>query len=143
MLALGNENSNSKEEKHEDGVLQYENECGNDLNVFDIDCLKGITKLEIGNDCFMNITRFVIDGLNELRILIIGKKSFKLDKNSRTGSKCVIMNCDQLGEMKFGKWSFCWYETLELKNLRSIRSVKLCPWVFRYCHRIVFDSMND
>ena len=126
-----------------DTMKRLEDGYGNDLRVFDIDCLKGIERVEIGSDCFTNVTLFVIDRLNELRSVIIGKNSCTLDKNSKEGSKCLIMNCDQLSEIHIGYISFCWYESFELKNLPSLISIQLDQYAFKNCHSIVFDSMND
>ena len=95
----------------------------------------------IGGDCFKKVTRFVIDGLNELKSVFIGKKSFYVDENNRIGSECVIMNCDQLNEIHFGELSFCEYESFELKNLHSLISIQLEYRAFYKCHEIVFDSM--
>ena len=116
---------------------------GNDLSEFDVDCLRRVERLKIGGDCFKNVNRFVLDGLIELRSVIIGKESFKLDKNRRIGSSCVIMNCDQLNDIHFEYQSFRWYESFELKNLRSLISIQLDGDAFRDCHRVVFDSMSD
>ena len=121
---------------------RFEDGYGNDLSVFDIDCLKGIERVEIGNDCFKKVNRFVIDGLNELKTIIIGKNSFKL-KDIRYGNKCLIMNCDQLSEIHIGEESFYWYESFELKNLHSLISIQLDDAVLFRCHSIVFESMKD
>ena len=92
----------------------------------------------------MNMNRFVIDGLNELKSISFEQNSFSLcEKNKRIGSECVIMNCDQLNEIHFGESSFCWYESFELKNLPSLKSIQLDDYAFKNCHVIVFDSMND
>ena len=99
--------------------------------------------MDIANDCFKNVNRFVIDGLNELETIIIGKDSFKLDNGPREGNKCVIMNCDQLNEIHIGYRSFYSYESFELKNLRSLISIQLGQYAFYLCHRIVFESKND
>ena len=129
---------------YEDAIKRFEDGYGNDLSVFDIDCLKGIERVEIGSDCFTNVTLFVIDRLNELRSVIIGKNSCTLDKNSKEGSKCLIMNCDQLSEIHIGYQSFYWwYESFELNNLFSLISIQLDKYVFYWCHRIVFESMNN
>ena len=90
-------------------VKQFEDDYGADLSEFDTGCLKGIERVEIGNGCFKKVNRFVIDGLNELKSVIIGKKSFNLDDKNRKGSKCVIMNCDQLNDIHIGDRSFYWY----------------------------------
>ena len=126
-----------------DTMKRFEDGYGNDLRVFDIDCLKGIERVEIGNDCFENVNRFVIDGLNELKGIIIRKSSFELDEKSRKGSKCVIMNCDQLSEIHIGTKSFYWYESLELKNLPSMIWIQLDVDAFMKCRSVVFESMND
>ena len=127
-----------------DGVVKrFEDGYTDDSSVFDIDCLNGIARLEIGNDCFMKVSQFVIDGLNELKSISIGWKSFELDENTGKGSKCVIMNCDQLTEIHIGDQSFLYYESFELKDLPSLISIRLGYRVFRKCHSVVFESMND
>ena len=129
--------------EYEGATKRFEDGYGNDLSGFDVDCLKGTGRLKIGNDCFKKVNRFVIDGLNELKSVNIGWNSFKLNKENRCGSKCLIMNCDQLSEIHIGGWSFFWYESFELKNLRSLISIQLDQYAFMKCHSIVFESMND
>ena len=89
------------------------------------------------------MNRFETDGLNELKSLVIGKNSFCLDWVNREGSKCLIMNCDQLSDTHVGENSFKYYESLELKTLPSLMSIEMDGFVFEWCHRIVFESMND
>ena len=122
---------------------RFEDGYGNYFSGFDVDCLNGIERLVIGNDCFKNMDQFVIDGLNELQKLYIGKKSFELICCNRIGSKCVIMNCDQLSEIHIEDGSFYWYKSFELKNLPSLISIQLDRCAFCNCKWIVFDSMND
>ena len=105
--------------------------------------LLSLKRIDIGNNCFTSVTQFVIDGLNELKSLTIGKDSFTISKNNRIGSSCVIMNCDQLSEIHFGNESFYWYESFELKNLPSLISTQLDVYAFCSYHVVVFDSMND
>ena len=105
--------------------------------------LISLKQIEIGHDCFTVVDRFVIDGLNELETIIIGRDSFYLDAKIREGSKCLIMNCDQLNEIHFRYESFHGYESFELKNLPSLISIQWDSNTFEWCHRIVFESMND
>ena len=125
-------------------IKRFEDGYGNDLSVFDVDCLKGIERVEIEDVCFKEVNRFVIDGLNELKSIIIGKYSFRLNfYYSRFLSSCVIMNCDQLNEIQIGYESFFDYESFELKNLPSLISIQLDYGAFSNCQWIVFESMND
>ena len=102
------------EEYDSSKAKRFEYANAHDLNVFDANSLKGIERLEIEGDCFIKVNRFEIDGLNELETIIIGYKSFELDENTGEGSKCVIMNCDQLNEINIGAKSFHCYESLKL-----------------------------
>jgi len=133
----------ARKKDESDRKKRFEDGYGNDLSGFDVDCLKGIERVEIGNGCFKKVNRFVIDGLNELKSVNIGKNSFKLNEENRYGSSCLIMNCDQLNEIHIGENSFYWYESFELKNLPSLISIQLDWHEFLYCHGIVFESMND
>ena len=127
--------------EHEDPIKRLDDGYGTDLSEFDTDCLKGVERLEIGKYCFKKAIQLVIDGLNELKSIIIGIDSFSYD--NRKGSKCVIMNCDQLNEINIGAKSFHCYESFELKNLPSPISIQLDKDAFEWCHSIVFESMND
>ena len=114
---------------------RFEYGCSHDLSVFDIDCLKGIERLEIGNDCFEKVNRFEIDGLNELETIIIGKNSFN-NLLSRKGSGFSIMNCDQLNDIHIGRGSFCWYESFECKNLSSLISIQYRREIYSNSHSV-------
>ena len=85
----------------------------------------------------------MIDGLNELKSVIIGKNSFSLSNATRKGNKCLIMNCNELSEIHIGEKSFFDYESFELKNLPSLISIQLDDAVLFRCHSIVFESMKD
>ena len=89
------------------------------------------------------MNQFVIDGLNKLETIIIGWRCFSLCNGPKEGSKCLIMNCDRLKQIHICKYSFMYYESLELKNLSSLISIQLGWYVFSCCHSIVFESMND
>ncbi|KAK8808948.1 hypothetical protein WA171_001077 [Blastocystis sp. BT1] len=102
--------------------------------------LISLKQIEIGDDCFANVNRFEIDGLNELETIVIGWRCFSLNNGPIEGSKCLIMNCDQLSEIHIGDWSFRWYESFELKNLSFLISIQLDNYEFYYSHWIVFDN---
>ena len=81
--------------------------------------------------------------MNKLENVKIGKKSLKLNRKQAKGSKCIIMDCDELKELEIGEDSFCWYEELELKNLSSLMSVQMGDSTFRNCNSAIFDSENN
>ena len=123
--------------------MVFDEGYGKDLDIFDMQCLKGVKRLEIRDDCFAKVNRLVIDGLNELKSVIVGKRSFYTKNDMRKGMICAIRNCDGLNEIHVGSSSFFYYESFELKNLPSLKSIQLDDWAFYSCRRLVFDSMND
>ena len=105
--------------------------------------LISLKQIDIGNDCFDKVSRFVIDGLNELETISIGKYSFDYVSLNKEGMDCLIMNCDRLSDIHIGEASLQWYRSFECKNLPSLISIQLDSYVIEYCHGIVFESMND
>ena len=92
----------------------------NSLNlVLHLDWTKcsNLTELIIGDDCFMNVNQFVLDGLNSLQSINIGDNSFNTQKDVETSdhvgsyrSRCFsITNCKQLASIQIGRFSFTDY----------------------------------
>ena len=83
----------------------------------------------IGNNSFMNVNEFVIDGMNELKSLKIGMNSFTkaLDSNDYDSSRSFsIMNCIELESIEIGLYSFSDYGgEFELKNLPKLSTIKI------------------
>ena len=83
----------------------------------------------------MNV--FVIDGLNQLRSLKIGDKSFKktLDNWKKDPSRSFhLLNCNELESIEIGEYSFSDYGGgFELKNLPKLSSIKMGSHNFDSC----------
>ena len=79
----------------------------------------------------------MIDGLNELKSLVIGMNSFTTKKyclghdSSRSFS---ISNCAKLESIEIGPFSFSDYGGgFELKNLPKLYSIRMSSYNFYYC----------
>ena len=79
----------------------------------------------IGDDCFGNVRLFEMDGLSELEIIVIGKKSFRISGSERSDGSCRIVNCPKLKSIKIGDKSFSNYHSFELSNLPSLQSIDI------------------
>jgi len=125
-----------------DGEYGVRLRSGMNWEVYDNDCIGGVERVEIRNWCLRKVNRFVIDGLNELKSVKIGRRVLDT-KSTRIGSECLIMNCDQLKEIQISNASFCYYESFVCKNLPSLLSLRLGANVLKYCHSVVLESSND
>ena len=104
------------------------NSC-NELSELNLNKYRYLKSIEIGNECFMNVDLFSIDGLNELKSLKIGNNSFTKNRNwygndeSRSFS---ILNCDELESIEIGRFSFSDYAgSFELRNLPKLSTIKI------------------
>ena len=106
------------------------NACNSDsLITFDLSIFFMLQSVTIGDENFMYSNEFVIDGLNELKSLKIGKNSFTKKKNSygkNTARSFHLINCDELESIEIGRYSFSDYAgEFELKNLPKLSSIKI------------------
>ena len=106
------------------------NTCNNFLiTYFSMESDSNLESIEIGNDCFRYVNTFVIDGLNELKSLVIGINSFTKNKYSNGNDESrsfSILNCIELKSIEIGSFSFNDYGGgFELKNLPKLSTIKI------------------
>ena len=102
------------------------------MNSFSLIKLNTIESIEIGDDCFLKVNTFRIDGLNHLKSLKIGMKSFTQQKdnwntiNTDSSRSFAILNCIELESIEIGRYSFSGYAgSFELKNLPKLLTIKI------------------
>ena len=102
------------------------------MNSFSLIKLNTIESVEIGDDCFLKVNTFRIDGLNHLKSLKIGMKSFTQQKdnwksiNTDSSRSFSILNCVELESIEIGRYSFSGYAgSFELKNLPKLLTIKI------------------
>ena len=100
-----------------------------DYTIFDFSRFNRVESIEIGDDCFYYVQTFQIDGLNRLKTIKIGKRSFTQEKNScgNDESKSFhILNCRSLESIQIGEYSFSDFGgEFELKNLPQLQSIQI------------------
>ena len=85
---------------------------GNSVRNLDLNRCVQMTRLEIQDECFMNVDQFDLDGLNSLQSIKIGNKSFTTEKDWHCENKSrhfCIKNCKQLESIQIGRYSFSDY----------------------------------
>ena len=100
-----------------------------DYTIFNFSRFTLLKKLIIGSNSFCSVNKFVIDGLNELKCIKIGKNSFTKKKNSSgndSSRSFVILNCIELESIEIGSFSFSDYSGgFELNNLPKLSSIEI------------------
>ena len=99
------------------------------MSSFTLIKLNIVESIEIGDDCFKNVGRFKIDGLNHLKSIKIGTNSFTKKKNSwgnDSSRSFSILNCIELESIEIGSFSFSDYGGgFELNNLPKLSNIKI------------------
>ena len=100
-----------------------------EYTTFDFSDYAVVESIWIGDDCFGSVKTFQIDGLNRLKSIKIGNKSFTQKKNSSGNDKSKsfhILNCESLESIQIGEYSFSDFAgEFELKNLPQLQSIQI------------------
>ena len=100
-----------------------------DYTIFDFSRFTLLESIEIGSDCFGSVKTFQINGLNRLKCLKIGKRSFAQKKNGFGDDESKsfhILNCESLKSIQIGEYSFSDFAgDFELKNLPQLQSIQI------------------
>ena len=91
-----------------------------------------LKRIEIGNDCFHHVRKFVIDSLPSLESVKIGDMCFRIDGKERDDGYFQITNCPNLRQLEIGDESFADFTSFELSNLNSLQSIKFDDYCFEY-----------
>ena len=123
--------------------------CCNDVKSLNLSQYRWLKSIEIGSDCFKNVSIFKLDGLKDLESLKVGMRSFTQDNKSwenkssnslhtlnsavqfmkswesKSSRSFQISNCDELESIDISVFSFSDYSRFELKNLPKLTSLHI------------------
>ena len=120
--------------------LTISSNCCNDLNALDLNRFQCLRSIEIGDDCFVSVQTFQIDGLNQLKTIKIGMNSFTQLKQEEWDKMMLpealaickqsksfhILNCESLESIEIDQYSFSDFAgDFELKNLPQLQSIQI------------------
>ena len=91
-----------------------------------------LKRITIRNICFQHAREVVIDGLESLESVKIGRGCFKIGGEERDDGVCRITNCPNLHQLEIGYYSFRDFKSFELSNVNSLQSIKFGDYCFIY-----------
>ena len=102
-----------------------------------------LKSIEIGNNCFQNVQKLIIDGLPHLERVIIHCGNFKSDtmKRQKKGY-CRITNCPCLRELSIYYDNFEYFKSFELSNVNSLQTIVIEYECFQNVHNFVLDGLE-
>ena len=98
------------------------------LTVLDLSRLRGLQKLVIGDECFMNVNETRLTGLYYLESVEIGVNSFTQHKNNAgkdPDRHFYVKDCPKLKSLKIGRYSFSDYTVIEIENVDALEVIEM------------------
>ena len=87
-----------------------------------------LKSIEMGNECFSNVSELKLIGMNGLERVLIGHSSFTKEKYSwgnNPNRHFYLKNCERLRELKIGCYSFSDYAVCEIENVPSLEVIEM------------------
>ena len=113
----------------------------------------GMTQLKsivIGDECFEAVRSFLVNGLNELKHIVIGKNSFTYAKTDRsvgtskqTDGVFQVKACSNLNTLMIGDYSFSDYHSFEWNSLPSLKTMTVGSNCFYGSEALYITGLND
>ena len=107
-----------------------------------------LKSFKCGDNSFNSVRQFIINGLNQLETIVIGKNSFTLSENSygkRTNREFHVTDCSSLRELSIDRYSFSDYHIFELNSLPNLKTVTIgsasTSLNFYYVENVEFSSL--
>ena len=127
---------------HIEELIVTSNCCNErERNALDLSFMSNLRVLEVGDDCFENVRRMRLIGLNQLERVLIGKNCFnKKDEDDRCyNPNChfYLKNCERLRELKIDGNSFILYSVCEIDTVPSLEVVEIGDVnnrSYNFCH---------
>ena len=99
-----------------------------------------LKRIEIGSECFKNVRRCVLDGLDSLESMKIGKGCFVISNNEREDGVFRITNCPTLFELDVGNKCFMDFKQFELWSANSLQSIQFGDSCFSYAETCILKG---
>ena len=106
------------------------NRCNSRLiKTVDLSLFSQLKSIDIGDECFENVNKVKLIGLNQLESVVIGRNSFTKERNTwpeyNPDRHFYLKNCERLRELKMGRYSFSDYSVCEIENVPSLEVIEM------------------
>ena len=114
---------------HIEELIVENNSCnGPEWTALDLGFISSLRLLEVGDDCFAFVDEVKLIGLSKLERVVIGENSFTKKKNewgNDPNRHFYLKDCERLGELKMGRYSFSDYSVCEIENVPSLEVIEM------------------
>ena len=104
--------------------------CCNDSELRELDWSRfvNLRELQVGDDCFANVSRVELIGLYQLERVVVGQNCFTKKKNDAGNDpdgQFNLKNCERVRELRIGRDSFADYAVCEIENVNRLEVIEM------------------
>ena len=102
--------------------------CNKANERIDLSKYVNLKNVSIGNDCFFHQDVLNLTGLHSLERVMIGENSFTKNKDSAgndANRKLYVKDCEELKELRMGRYSFSDYSVIEIENVDKLEVIEI------------------
>ena len=108
--------------------LKIGNHSFEEYSVCEIENVGSLELIEVGSECFKNVSELKLIGMKMLERVLIGMNSFTKHKNGYGGDPnrhFHLKNCERVRELKIGCFSFSDYSVCAIENVPSLEVIEM------------------
>ena len=102
-----------------------DNKCNNLNDRIDLSKYINLKNVSIGNSCFHYQDVLNLTDLHTLERVTIGSNSFRKSSDGDSNRKLYVKNCEELKELRMGRYSFSDYSVIEIENVDKLEVLKI------------------
>ena len=95
------------------------------FTVLDLSSFVNLKVFEVGNGSFENVNKVKLIGMYALERVVIGKYCFTKSDGNDPNGHFYLKDCEQLKELKMGRYSFKDYTVCEIANMPSLEVIEM------------------
>ena len=102
------------------------NSCNNEMfTVLNLSSFVKLKSLEVGDYSFAYVEELKLIGLKMLERVVIGKHCFRKSDDNGRNYLFYLKDCEQLKELKIGRYSFSFFTVCEIANVPSLEVIEV------------------
>ena len=109
-----------------------------ELSVLNVSRLTSLQELSIGEGCFRSVEEVLIEGLSNLKRVVIGENSF-----TEGSGAFILSSCSALEALRIGNHSFASYSTLVIEDVPLLTEVVIPSNSFRNVDQLDLIGLHE
>ena len=102
-----------------------------------------LTSFLIGSNMFGSVRELTLQGMSELKSVVIGENSFRMNGVKRNDGLLRVTNCGKLESIELRNGSFEDYESIQLNGLPSLATIQIGEYCFSFARELQIKGRND